>query len=111
MVAQTNEFHTGGKVYRSSPRTDGYPVPARTINCPATIMGRCPSPSLAADPRPAPGILPKPAADTEGYPAGRYNRWRPRITVFGNLLPTAIIREILDADDLFARVSRCVRVG
>ena len=106
MVAHTNEFHAGGSVYNSSPRTDGHPVPARPIRHPATIMGRCPSPPLAADPCPAPGILPEPAADAEGCPAGRHNGWRPGITVFGNVLPTAVIREIFDTDDLLARVSR-----
>src|SRR5436189_91257 len=100
MVAHTNEFHAGGSVYNSSPRTDGHPVPARPIRHPATIMGRCPSPPLAADPCPAPGILPEPAADAERCPAGRHNGWRPGITVFGNVLPTAVIREIFDADDL-----------
>src|SRR4030095_1421864 len=76
----------------------------------AAIMGRRPAPSLAADPRPPIRILPKPAAVTEWYPAARHTRWRPAITVFGDLFPTAVIREIFDTDDFVAGIAIRVRI-
>ncbi len=109
MIAHANEFHTSGGVSHAGPGADWNPVPARTVVRPAAVMRSRPAPTIAADPGPSPGILPIPKAVAERRPAHRYTRRRPGVTVFGNLFPAAVFREIFGADNVVARMS--IRIG
>ena len=87
-------------------RPPRHPAPARADACPAAVVGRRKTPWRGIDPGPAPGRDVDPLAVAVGGPLGIHVARIPDVAVFGNVLPVAVVVELLVAEHLARDVAR-----
>src|ERR1035438_1132226 len=110
-AAESEERHIGRRPQRTVIRVPVHrsrpPSPGSVVLEPAAIVIRSPAPGLIGDPRPSPVRFPDPVARAIRSPVSTLIR-KPRRTIIGNVLPGAVVVEILRSHVVVVGVlSRC----